>query len=394
MSLRFAIKTWNFLKIDDRGRFTGPIAPIFLKLMFLPPNCTFVPLQNLKDPLVNSLGVQADIIPNMLDLPSLPANLTTGPSFEALDCFLLSKVLGKKELRTRAFDETLETIDTESRVLVLGLLFFSMFLFKFVSKTPVNEVLWKFFILIFEQSSRKLWNKGRVMKIALMVTILSFFIKIILSSFVNTKMIALDHSRRINTFEDLLKVNLTLQFSNQFRCETALNPRLHSLRGIQIDESSTRRPTVVLWILRESMDTCILTEKSILEYQISLICGYLGQNQAFSERVHKSREPVITRAQYLYLLKTLNQKSMKNAIQWAYGSLERGIYKMAGSIGRRLFKRFPIMESVRCLQPNRNVPIAQPLAVRFVLSFFSLSTINQPFGLLNFHSRVSFSSNI
>lgn len=369
MPLRFAIETNSWVTVSREGRLAGPLGPKLEKFWFLPQNSTFIDLQHWKKPFIEALGSKSDVIRGMSDPSELPTNLTVGPPFEALDCFLVSKVIGKKEQKVQSFGELLKTINLEVKVSIIIFLCIMMLILKFLSSISIFRVSWKLFLLIFDRKYEDLSNNRKVMKIALVVTIFILFIKILLSSLVNTEMIILDHGRRINTFDELAKSNLTLQFSDQIACEEAIRHRLRSLHGVRIDHTRTRRSSIKLWFLVRSLDSCALIEGHYLEYMIPTFCTYSEPGEIFLEHIHRSKKPVISQAHMLYFHKSLERFDREYAIGWAYANMELGIYSMTGRFGLKTYQIFSSIPNMRCTQDEAKNPIAKPLGIQFLESF-------------------------
>lgn len=293
-------------------------------------------------------------------------------------------MIGKKELRTHGLDETVKAINEELRLYFLLLCSFFIFLLKFSSSISFSQIFWKFSLLLFNQKYGKLRNQNKAMRIALMMTLFIFFTKVILSTFINTERITLDRGRRIDSISDLRRANLTLTFSDQFYCEEAVQSRMDSLKGIKIGYNEEKVQAVEILKTIKSKDPCALMESYLIDYMVFAACTFAEPGEIFFERIHKSRESLISRAHVLYFHRTIDEYAKKNTISWAYANIEGGIYSMVSRFGLKSFELAKTVPNMGCTQSRENKPVAEPLAIKFVLSFFRFQ------GLINILASLIF----
>lgn len=365
------------------GEFQGVGSEYLNKNIYFPYNFTLVDYNSLTGPIEKILHDEVDIIFTLSTLRQLPSNITTGPVFNYLRCYMVGRNFIRNEILQQEVGDTLSQVDMKSGVvfgIVLGFLLICLQIFV---RIGITKSLW-YMIAIFLRnfSGFRLKRTSQILILA-MLLLLAFLSQTLLSCFIQTNRISRPDGTRVETYDDIIKQNLTLDISYVGKCNNSFYGSGDTVIK-KLGQHLFKGPVVTFedWIHFHPR-YFVLMEENFGVSAIEAAC--IMHRETYGQLVLTSK-PSIEAPESQYYHKNLEKKKRHKLVQWGYASLEMGFYQRERLIQvETLRSSLKTRADAKCVTPVVHKSEFYPLGITFfhgILNFIFLLWVDIHFFLL------------
>lgn len=363
----------SLLSISKSGRLEGVLGNLLMKEVFFPKNCTFYSAYNLDENFADALVEDVDFIKNLPSPTELRHDLTTGPPYSEINCYLISdkKTSGYQEIRK--FHTSFGAIEFDVGILTIIATILLILFLKIISHESLFQLLWKYLTMSSHVYPKLTTQKmsGRVLSVSILVWLV--LIKIIFLSFIRTELVMKERGQDIETFDDVIKRNMSIAPSYRTQCYRAWKNIAHY--SSSFNESFQAIPKSELDSDKKWHKTGLI-DKVIIGGESAMLSARLGRctaSDVSSNTIHGSKKAVFSQILSQILYRHLDGKKRSGLLNWAYANLELGHEKSDARTLRKIYEfRSKKLLNSRCLDVHRK-PLSSPeLRISFLADCFWL----------------------
>lgn len=333
----------DFYRIEN-GKFAGITAGFLSKTLYLPRNSYLVDFEELKNDIEGALENKVDFIRRLPNLQNLPPNVTTGPAYLEIQCYLMTMQPIQSHVEHQKFQDSFHCFDTLSWIFICMLTLVLIYILGLAAKNSLVSMSWKSFHTFF-QGYTDIFPEWMSFKLTL-ATILAWFllIKMIYLSSVHTDMIVIDVGDRIDTFEDVIKRNFSMMEAFSDTCLMMLDNAARFSKRAHRAARLIRRENAAkfydAWYMKVTNISYLANPATAQAFQ-GIFCYFPLSLEARQKRKpYISRKPVITQNSISFFSSNLSPERKIGVNRYIYTYFEHGfdIYEL--SSGPRFTRYF------------------------------------------------------
>lgn len=360
------------VSISKSGKLEGLLGRKFMKEEFFPTNCSFFNASNLNETFADGLVSQVDFIKD-LPLPTeLRSDLTTGPPYSELSCFLISDKTTRTHHEMRQFLTSFGSNVIENGIIVAMMTFLLITLLRFQSNVSFCELFWRYLTLSSRGYSKSASRRGHV-SLSVPVLFWLVLIRIIYICCIRMELVASERGQNIETFDDVVEGKMLITPWYSGHCfEAWKNIAKHSPpfnKSFEvIHKTQFKRNTS--WYKTGLLDKVIIGEDSVM---FSAATSRCAGSAAPVKTFYRSKSPMFTQILSQTYYRHLDREKRKILTTWAYAALEMGFDRNKVRLIMKMNENFfnePFKPS--CLQDDSQTISSPQLRIYFFIDCFEL----------------------
>lgn len=309
-------------------------------------------------------------------LSSLPPNISTGPVYSEFKCSLITIESIESHLKSHRFQDSLTSFDDRSWLFISLLTLLLICVLKLSSQKQLASARWKVFEAIFQGF---IWAiaKKRGLKLHLALILLWIVaIKSIYLSSIHTDMIVMEKSDEVDTFEDVIRRNLSVMRTRSDICFSTLkNSVQYSIKSRRAVHHIEKNPEYMgrysEFFSGESNRTMLAEHQAAVPI-LRAFCT-LPSSARSSKKAYTSKDPVINQPLVLFISQNLPSFRKKQSIKFSYDSLELGFYIYIATLTEAFARKARLGESdPDCLRPQTASASIEPISLTFFEDILNL----------------------